>query len=173
MEGFTEGRWLWNVWYGGWGRRQREEEAMEGVGVAWVGYGPCPRRGIWTGQGESWRIQGFGNGADARVDGATATAAATEEATLTLKSAPALVGRPESKPVAGRRAGNRREAWGRSEVTMSTRGSMASPAADAVRRRIAPMAARRSVRTRRGSKNGMLGRNTTNSGTADPAAESV
>ena len=54
--------------------------------------------------------QGFGNGAEARIDGATATVAATEEATPTLKSAPALVGRPESKPVAGRRAGNRREA---------------------------------------------------------------
>ena len=54
-----------------------------------------------------------------RVDGATATAAATEEAALALKSAPALVGRLESKPVAGRRAGNRRKAWGRSEVTMS------------------------------------------------------
>ena len=50
---------------------------MEGVGAAWVGYGPCPRRGSWAGQGEFWRRQGFGNGADARVDGATATAAAT------------------------------------------------------------------------------------------------
>ena len=53
------------------------------------------------------------------VDGATATAAAAEEAALALKSAPALVGRPESKSVAGRSAGNRREARGRSEVTMS------------------------------------------------------
>ena len=52
---------------------------------------------------------------------------------LTLASAPALVGRPESKPVAGRRAGNRGEAWGRLGMAMSTRGSMASPAAEAMR----------------------------------------
>ena len=34
------------------------------------------------------------------------------EAMLTLKSAPALVGGPESKPVAWRRAGSHGEAWG-------------------------------------------------------------
>ena len=44
------------------------------------------------------------------------------EAMLTLKSAPALVGGPESKPVIGRRAGSHWEAWGRLGVTMSTRG---------------------------------------------------
>ena len=62
------------------------------------------------------------------------------EATLTLTSAPALVSRPESKPVAGRRAGNRGEAWGRLGMAMSTRGSMASPAAEAMRGRIAQRA---------------------------------
>ena len=95
------------------------------------------------------------------------------EAMLTLTSAPALVGRPESKSVAGRRACNRREAWGRLGMAMSTRGSMASPAAEAMKRRIAPMAARRDVRTKRGPKNGMSGRGTTNSGTANPAVESI
>ena len=45
---------------------------------------------------------------------------------LALKSAPALVGGPESKPVIGRRAGSHWEAWGRLGVTMSTRGPMAS-----------------------------------------------
>ena len=57
-------------------------------------------------------------------------------------------------------------------VTMSTRGPMASPAAEAMKRRIAPMAARRGVRTKRGPKNGMSSRGTTNSGTANPAVES-
>jgi hypothetical protein len=55
------------------------------------------------------------------------------EAMLTLTSAPALVGRPESKSVAGRRAYNRREAWGRLGMAMSTRGSMASPAVEAMK----------------------------------------
>jgi hypothetical protein len=58
-------------------------------------------------------------------------------------------------------------------MAMSTRGSVASPAAEAMKIRIAPMAARRDVRMKRGPKNGMSGRSTTDSGTADPAVESV
>ena len=44
--------------------------------------------------------------------GVFAEAIEVMETTLTLTSAPGSVGRPESKPVAGRRAGNRGEAWG-------------------------------------------------------------
>ena len=49
------------------------------------------------------------------------------EEVLALTSASALAGKPESKPVAGRRVGSRGEAWQRLGMTMSTRGSMASP----------------------------------------------
>ena len=92
---------------------------------------------------------------------------------LALKSAPALVGGSESKPAIGRRAGGHWEAWRRSGVTMSTRGPMASQAVEAMKKRMAPMAARRGVRTKRGPKNGISSWGTTNSGTVDPAVESV
>ena len=95
------------------------------------------------------------------------------EAMLALKSAPALVVEPESKPAIGRRARGHWEAWRRSGLAMSTRGSFASPAAEAMKRRMAPMAARRGVRSKWGPKNGISSWGTTNSDTADAAVESV
>ena len=69
------------------------------------------------------------------------------EAMLALKSAPALVVEPESKPAIGRRAGGHWEAWRRLGVTMRMRGGpMASPAVEAMKKRMAPMAARRGRR---------------------------
>ena len=95
------------------------------------------------------------------------------EEVLALTSVSALVGRPESKPVAGRRAGIRGEAWERLGMTMSTRGSMASQAVEAMKRRIVPMAARRGVKARRGTRSGMSGGGTAHLGTADFAVGSV
>ena len=64
------------------------------------------------------------------------------EAELVLKSASVLVVGLWSTSVTGRRVGNRGETWERSGATASARGSMASPAAEAMKRRTAPMAAR-------------------------------
>ena len=76
------------------------------------------------------RSVGSGSGREMLVEAMEAMEA---KLAWTPASAPALVGRPESKPVAGRRAGSRGEAWERLGMAMSTRGSMASPAAEAMK----------------------------------------
>ena len=95
------------------------------------------------------------------------------EAILTLTLASAPVGGPEPKSIVGLRAGSCEEAWGRLGMTMNTRGSMASPAVEAMKRRIVPMAARRGVKARRGTRSGMSGGDTAHLGTADFAVGSV